>query len=109
MAATVAVVYPHMNSIGGDGFWLISEEGRTPIAVGAAALATPEYYRNKGLTKIPERGPLAANTVAGTLSGWDEVLRLSAKLGGVFRSRGSLKMQCGQARTALPLPQANRN
>jgi gamma-glutamyltranspeptidase/glutathione hydrolase len=23
-AATVAVVYPHMNSIGGDSFWLIS-------------------------------------------------------------------------------------
>ena len=23
-AATIAVVYPHMNSIGGDGFWLIS-------------------------------------------------------------------------------------
>ena len=22
-AATIAVVYPHMNSIGGDGFWLI--------------------------------------------------------------------------------------
>ena len=23
-AATIAVVYPHMNSIGGDGFWLIA-------------------------------------------------------------------------------------
>ena len=22
-AATIAVVYPHMNSIGGDGFWII--------------------------------------------------------------------------------------
>ncbi|HYA74684.1 MAG TPA: gamma-glutamyltransferase, partial [Roseiarcus sp.] len=22
MAATIAVVYPHMNAIGGDGFWL---------------------------------------------------------------------------------------
>uniref|UniRef100_A0A1I9YEZ1 Gamma-glutamyltransferase n=1 Tax=Paraburkholderia sprentiae WSM5005 TaxID=754502 RepID=A0A1I9YEZ1_9BURK len=31
-AATIAVVYPHMNSIGGDGFWLISRRwllGRT--------------------------------------------------------------------------------
>ncbi|MEQ4597097.1 MAG: gamma-glutamyltransferase, partial [Methylobacteriaceae bacterium] len=25
MAAAIAVVYPHMNSIGGDGFWLIRE------------------------------------------------------------------------------------
>ena len=23
MAATIAVTYPHMNGIGGDGFWLI--------------------------------------------------------------------------------------
>ncbi len=23
-ASTISVVYPHMNSIGGDGFWLIS-------------------------------------------------------------------------------------
>lgn len=27
-AATIAVVYPHMNSIGGDGFWLISSRRR---------------------------------------------------------------------------------
>jgi oxamate amidohydrolase len=27
MAATIAVVYPHMNAIGGDGFWLIREPG----------------------------------------------------------------------------------
>ena len=25
MAATIAVVYPHMNSVGGDGFWLVRE------------------------------------------------------------------------------------
>ena len=23
MAASIAVVYPHMNGIGGDGFWLV--------------------------------------------------------------------------------------
>jgi len=27
-AATIAVVYPHMNSIGGDSFWLIYDAGR---------------------------------------------------------------------------------
>jgi oxamate amidohydrolase len=26
-AATVAVVYPHMNGLGGDGFWLIGRPG----------------------------------------------------------------------------------
>jgi len=27
MAAAIAVVYPHMNGIGGDGFWLVRERG----------------------------------------------------------------------------------
>ena len=27
-ASTIAVVYPHMNALGGDGFWLIHEPGR---------------------------------------------------------------------------------
>ncbi len=27
-AATIAVVYPHMNGLGGDGFWLIVPPGR---------------------------------------------------------------------------------
>ncbi|MEQ9609502.1 MAG: gamma-glutamyltransferase, partial [Kiloniellaceae bacterium] len=26
-AATIAVVYPHMNGLGGDGFWLIGRRG----------------------------------------------------------------------------------
>ena len=29
-AATISVVYPHMNGIGGDGFWLIAEPGSAP-------------------------------------------------------------------------------
>ncbi|MBS4045518.1 MAG: gamma-glutamyltransferase family protein [Alphaproteobacteria bacterium] len=86
MAATLTVVYPHMTGIGGDGFWLISVPGRDPIAIeacGRAAMAaTPELYKSKGLRSIPWRGPLAANTVAATVSGWGEALRLSAELGG---------------------------
>ena len=32
MAATIAVVYPHMNHIGGDGFWLVREpSGRKSV------------------------------------------------------------------------------
>ena len=26
-ASTIAVVYPHMNGLGGDGFWLIGRRG----------------------------------------------------------------------------------
>ena len=73
-AATIAVVYPHMNSIGGDGFWLISRPGHAPIALdacGASAFgASLQGYREQNLLQIPFRGGLAANTVAGTLSGW---------------------------------------
>ena len=32
-AATIAVVYPHMNGIGGDAFFLIGEPGRPPKAI----------------------------------------------------------------------------
>ena len=78
MAATLAVVYPHMNGIGGDSFWLISEpDGRVHgiDASGAAALAaTPALYARAGHRTIPWRGGLAANTVAGTLSGWQALL-----------------------------------
>ena len=83
-ASTVAVVYPHMNSIGGDNFWLIAEPGREPVAImacgGAGEKATAEFYR--GHASIPTRGPLAANTVAGAISGWDAALAVSKRWGG---------------------------
>ena len=71
-AAAIAVVYPHMNGIGGDGFWLIHEPGcAAPVAVracGASALAaTPAYYAAQGDAAIPTRGPRAALTVAGAV------------------------------------------
>ena len=31
MAAAIAVVYPHMNGIGGDNFWLIHAPGTAPV------------------------------------------------------------------------------
>ncbi|MFN6170536.1 MAG: gamma-glutamyltransferase, partial [Burkholderiales bacterium] len=38
-AATIAIVYPHMNSIGGDSFWLIAEPGQQPVAIEACGAA----------------------------------------------------------------------
>jgi gamma-glutamyltranspeptidase/glutathione hydrolase len=85
-AATIAVVYPHMNSVGGDGFWLIQEPGQTPVGIdasgAAAGLATADFYTSQGLRAIPARGPLSALTVAGTVSGWAQALELSARAGG---------------------------
>jgi len=83
-AAMLAVVYPHMTGIGGDGFWLIMwPDGRTEAidASGRAAMAADlDLYRRAGLDAVPWRGPLAANTVAGTISGWDAALRRSEEL-----------------------------
>ncbi|WP_371156917.1 gamma-glutamyltransferase family protein [Jannaschia sp. 2305UL9-9] len=80
-AATIAVVYPHMNGIGGDGFWIIHRPGQAPVGISAcgpaAALATPEFYRDRGHAQaIPARGGLAALTVPGTIGGWEAALSL---------------------------------
>ena len=61
-AAAITVVYPHMNSLGGDGFWLIHYPGQAPVAIdacgNAAALADFSFYQ--GLSAIPTRGGAAA-------------------------------------------------
>lgn len=79
VAATLAVVYPHMTGIGGDGFWLVSEPDGRVHAIhgcgGAAASADLALYA--GIDAVPTRGPLAANTVAGTISAWAAVLASS--------------------------------
>ncbi|MBX9606222.1 MAG: gamma-glutamyltransferase family protein [Gammaproteobacteria bacterium] len=85
-AATIAVVYPHMNGLGGDNFWLVHAPGAAPLAIascGAAAReASFERYLAAGLDAIPSRGPMAALTVAGAVAGWDEALRAAAEWGG---------------------------
>ena len=79
VAAMLPVVYPHMTAIGGDGFWLVAEpDGRVHSVHGcggAAAKADLALYA--GLEAVPMRGPLAANTVAGTISAWQAVLASS--------------------------------
>jgi gamma-glutamyltranspeptidase/glutathione hydrolase len=79
-AAMVTVQYPHMNSIGGDSFWLICHPGQQPIAIdacGAAALhLDPAEYRAQG-DELPASGGAAAMTMAGALSGWHQALALN--------------------------------
>ena len=78
-AASIAVEYPHMNGLGGDGFWLISEPGKPPIGIdasgSAANAASAEFYA--GLDSIPSRGPKAALTMAGAVAGWQKALTIS--------------------------------
>jgi len=83
-AATIAVVYPHMNSIGGDSFWLLHVPRQSPGAIdacgAAASLASIDWYRERGIEgSIPFRGGLAANTVAGTVAGWGAAYGLSRR------------------------------
>ena len=74
VGATLAVVYPHMTGLGGDSFWLIWDARAARLtalqaAGAAAAAASPDLYRRRGLAQIPARGPLAALTVPGAVDG----------------------------------------
>ena len=106
-AATIAVVYPHMNSIGGDGFWTISVPGRPVVGIEACGTAgrdvSVERYRRAGYTTIPGRGPLAANTVAGTVSGWDLAAQLAQDIGGRLSLRHLLDDAIAYAKRGVPV------
>jgi gamma-glutamyltranspeptidase len=84
MAAMIAAVYPHMNHLGGDGFWLVREPPgrvRALMAAGrAGANARRELYRDH--EAIPARGPLAALTVPGAVAGWALALEAARLHGG---------------------------
>lgn len=73
-AASLAVHYPHMTGIGGDAFWLVYDpkEGVSFIeASGHSGFdVKPELYAD--VETIPFRGKLAANTVAGAVSAWEQ-------------------------------------
>ncbi|WP_163538457.1 gamma-glutamyltransferase [Gracilibacillus sp. YIM 98692] len=84
IASTLGVVYPHMNGIGGDNFWLIynakNQELKGLNASGKSGIAADrDFYLNKGYQSIPERGYLAVNTVPGAVSGWREAYEYAEK------------------------------
>ena len=96
MAASIAAVYPHMNHVGGDGFWLIREpNGRVRAIMGAGragAKATVRFYREAGHHEIPSRGPLAALTVPGAVAGWMLALEAAKAQTGKGINKGSSRL-----------------
>ncbi len=74
-AATIAVVYPHMNSLGGDSFWLVDEPGLAePVAIDACGRSASRLADNGPL---PTRGGSSCITQAATLRGWQAALQLA--------------------------------
>lgn len=75
-AATLAVVYPHMTSVGGDAFWLIydAKAKRVRFLDGggrAARSADVGWFRSRGMDEVPVRGVLPATlTVPGGVASW---------------------------------------
>ncbi|MCC7369934.1 MAG: gamma-glutamyltransferase [Chloroflexi bacterium] len=71
----LAVVYPHMAGVGGDLFALVWD-GKTRTVEGlnasgrSGAAASIDWYRERGHSSIPMRGPLACVTVPGAVGGW---------------------------------------
>ena len=61
-AATIAVVYPHMNGLGGDNFWLIHDAGSGALRAlrgtgRSARAASVAWYAARGIdAAIPSRG-----------------------------------------------------
>lgn len=109
LAAASAIVsaYPHMNHIGGDGFWLIREpSGRVRYieACGfAGANATIARYRAAGHDMVPERGPLAACTVPGAIGGWMLALEAAKQAGGKMPLKRLLERAIAIAREGYPV------
>lgn len=110
VGSALTVVYPHMNSIGGDAFFMIDDAkgGVSGIdgAGAAGAKVSIEAYRQRGYNAIPKRGPLAANTVAGMVAVWGEAFEQSRdQWSGKFRWDELLAPACVLARDGFALNQ----
>ncbi|MBU3022640.1 gamma-glutamyltransferase family protein [Aestuariibacter sp. A3R04] len=107
-AASIAVEYPHMNGMGGDGFWIISEPGKQPVGINAAGVAasqaTPGFYT--GESSIPSRGGKAALTMAGAVAGWQAALNISAQWQPNMPLRTLLNTAINQANWGIEVTQS---
>ncbi len=113
-AATIAVVYPHMNGIGGDNVWLIYDAARGRLralnAIGrSAAGAELDAYRARCGAGIPPRGGAAALTVPGTISGWWEAHAYSREvMGSSLAWPALLEDAIAHAREGFPVSAGQR-
>lgn len=106
VASTLAVVYPHMTGIGGDGFWLMHAPDQPMLSIDACGAVGAGVTRELcgKLDSIPWRGPLAANTVAGTISGWGAAYAHSrAQWGGRLPFSRLLESAIYYAREGFPV------
>jgi len=107
MAASIAVIYPHMNAIGGDGFWLVADRRRRVHYIEACgpagALATIKRYRDLGHDTVPLRGALAALTVPGAIGGWQVALEMARAFGGRMPLADLLADAIAQAHDGVPV------
>jgi len=120
-AVTLAVVYPHMNGVGGDNLWLVYDAGRGRLralnAAGRSASAADlESYRRRFGDAIPARGGAAALTVPGAVSGWWEAHRYSREAmkspiawaalleAAIAHARDGIAVSAGQRRVTAATP-----
>ncbi len=112
-AAALCVAYPHMTGLGGDGFWLVHEPGRVPVGIDACGRAgsavTPEIFRSAGLDAVPARGPLAACSVAGAVSGWLAALNLARSWGRPLPLARLLEPAVRLAREGFPVSRSQHD
>ena len=110
-AASISVVYPHMNSIGGDGFWLISEPGKPPIGIDASGTAAQQanlsFYT--GQKEIESRGPRACLNMAGAVAGWKKALDISHNWQPGLTLDQLLSPAIGQAEWGIEVTQSLQN
>jgi gamma-glutamyltranspeptidase/glutathione hydrolase len=74
MAGVLAVTRPHMNGVGGDAFGIFYDGSTGEVtALNASgrsgALATPEFFAQAGVDRIPQSGALSVS-VPGAVAGW---------------------------------------
>jgi gamma-glutamyltranspeptidase / glutathione hydrolase len=72
ISAVLPVVLPQANGLGSDLFAVVRD--RTVETLNAsgwsAELATPELFENRGLSAIPDHGPLSSFMIPGLVAGW---------------------------------------